>query len=115
MDYISSVFQIDYNSTDDLDQYFSSFPSQQLTTPKDKAPLRPYEDCHELANKTQHGRRRKSPIALGSIQDENPDDNKKKKIIHRDIERQRRQEMANLYGFLRRLLPLKYLKVSFCS
>lgn len=47
-----------------------------------------------------------SDIPQGTV-----DNKQKKKLLHRDIERQRRQEMATLFASLRDHLPLQYIKV----
>lgn len=73
------------------------------------------EECNQttlfgIQNDTVVGKVPKRKAKVASSRDGGEIDHKKKKTMHRDFERQRRQEMSALYRSLRSLMPHDYLK-----
>ncbi|XP_042509736.1 transcription factor bHLH120-like [Macadamia integrifolia] len=86
-------------------QQVSSSSGQQHTDPQQYTlPFAPLQDCTDhLPLKLDIPRGGRRSMVPNSCDNE-------KKTVHRDGERQRRQEMAGLYASLRSQLPIEYIK-----
>ncbi|XP_011041656.1 PREDICTED: transcription factor bHLH118-like [Populus euphratica] len=91
----------------------SSSPHQQDNIPQDLILAHQYAEIHgsDITNNMEKGRRRNiTSMDNDEAARDNNMINSKKKMMHRDIERQRRQEMATLHASLRALLPHEFIK-----
>nr|GMC54047.1 transcription factor bHLH118-like [Ipomoea batatas] len=115
MDNLWEIFpSIDYyNYLDDHPQLLHQIPSQQpngilssqqnYTMEDPTSWINPNNnDCGESFKKKR--KRREMKLQSGD------DDDSCRRALHRDVEKRRRNQMANLYESLRSLLPLQYIK-----
>lgn len=86
-------------------------PSKQHTIQQDMILDCASLDASNLSNHKGHSSAGNLSARENSDEIANDGKKKRKKIMHRDMERQRRQDMATLYSSLRSLLPLEYVKV----
>ncbi|KAK9292386.1 hypothetical protein L1049_020353 [Liquidambar formosana] len=101
------MFNFNSNQSDEQLFEISFTPHQKQTVHQDLILGIAEMDGCNLVNNMEKGKGRGRKLLV--IQEDN-DDNKNKRMMHRDIERQRRQEMANLFASLRSQIPLEYIK-----
>lgn len=100
------VFQIHPSIPEQQQQQEEALVQQDLTL-LDQA----YGACVPTTNYANNTKRHRKKFLLNSTGDNNNIDESGKKVMHREIERLRRQEMGKLYGSLRNLIPLEFIKV----
>lgn len=93
------------NDLDDIFEFLGVLPQQQNMAMQ--SGLLTQQMPKTEPTKPKFSRKRKS------CQDNGSPEECKKKIIHRDVERQRRKEMARLHSSLRSLVPYQFVQVNY--
>lgn len=88
--------------------HYQDFVQQTLTSGETSV-----EGISNLTQTQRIGKGKRLTKKLAASNNTGDGINAAKKIVHKEIERQRRQQMAKLYAKLRSLLPLDSIKVKY--
>ncbi|KAG7587843.1 Helix-loop-helix DNA-binding domain superfamily [Arabidopsis suecica] len=105
MDFIPSMFMPDSTYEDGL-LFSDSFLLSPFISYQNN------DVCNPITNKIGGSNKKRSLCDTYGVNEanKNDDDRESKKVKHRDIERQRRQEVSSLFKSLRTLLPFQYIQ-----
>ncbi|EFH64248.1 hypothetical protein ARALYDRAFT_475056, partial [Arabidopsis lyrata subsp. lyrata] len=105
MDFVHSMFMPDSTYEDGL-LFSDSFLLSPFISYQNN------DVCNPITNKIGGSNKKRSLCDTYGANEanKNDDDRESKKVKHRDIERQRRQEVSSLFKSLRTLLPFQYIQ-----